>query len=328
MSDDLWTRARKVLGGALELQGEARRAFLDEACAGDADLRAEVERILAHEAAGDPDFLEPPSRAQHPQSSRHVLGEFELVRELGRGGMGVVYLARQPRLGREVAVKVLVATPATQARDVERFHREARAIASLRHPGIVQVFADGQVEGTHWFAMEHVEGHDLHRELQLQKAAGVLEGDRPFLPRPGEEGHAATIARLCRDAADALHHAHRHGLVHRDVKPQNLLLQPDGRVQIGDFGLVRDESQGSITRTGEVAGTPHYMSPEQARVRQGAVDHRTDIYSLGVVLYELATLHRPFEGNTSADVITKIRDAVPRNPRAWNHRIPRGRQKI
>ena len=325
MNGESSKRAREIVEEALGLTGSTRSDFLDRACAGDSDLRAHVDRILSR-AGTDPEFLEPPSPEQPP--AQPALGEFELTRELGRGGMGVVYLARQDRLNREVAVKVLAANPSTSEIDIERFHREARATASLRHPGIVQVFADGKVDDTHWFAMEYVQGHDLYRELELQKAGEVLESDRPFLPRPGEPDHATRIARLCADVADALQHAHEHGLVHRDVKPQNLLLQPDGRVQIGDFGLVRDESLGSITRSGEVAGTPYYMSPEQARVRQAVVDHRTDIYSLGVVLYELATHHRPFEGKTNADVITKIRDAEPRMPRTWNNRVPRDLQTI
>jgi hypothetical protein len=128
--------------------------------------------------------------------------------------------------------------------------------------------------------------------------------------------------------ADALHCAHEHGLVHRDVKPQNLLLQENRRVQVGDFGLVRDESLGSLTRTGELAGTPYYMSPEQAKIVRASVDHRTDVYSLGVVLYELATHQRPFEGKTSADVLTKIRDTHPSGLRSLNPHLPRDLETI
>jgi formylglycine-generating enzyme required for sulfatase activity len=329
VSDPRWTRIEEIVEAALELAGDARREYVASACGGDLELQAEVERLLGREGSGGPDFLEPPEiEPPQPGAGKHSLGEFELLRELGRGGMGVVYLARQERLRREVAVKVLVAGLTTTERDIERFHREARATARLRHPGIVQVFADGQVGGTHWFAMEYVPGHDLQREILLQKAQGVLAQGRPILPRPGEPEHAATIARICADVADALHCAHEHGLVHRDVKPQNLLLQENRRVQVGDFGLVRDEALGSLTRTGELAGTPYYMSPEQARIVRASVDHRTDVYSLGVVMYELATLQRPFEGKTSADILTKIRDTHPSALRSLNGHLPRDLETI
>jgi serine/threonine protein kinase/formylglycine-generating enzyme required for sulfatase activity len=332
VSDARWRRIEEIVEQALELVGLERGRFLAQACGDDAALRAEVEALLGREESGGPDFLEPPEllepRAPKAEAARHALGEFELLRELGRGGMGVVYLARQERLGREVAVKVLVAGLWTSERDIERFHREARSVARLRHPGIVQVFADGQVGGTHWFAMEYVPGHDLGRELQLQKAQRVFEREAPFLPRPGEPEHAATLARVCADVADALQCAHEAGLVHRDIKPQNLLLQANGRVQVGDFGLVRDEELGGITRTGELAGSPHYMSPEQAHVLRAAVDHRTDVYSLGVVLYELATHRRPYEGKTSADILTQIRDTHPENLRAHNAQLPRDLETI
>ncbi len=323
-----WQRVRELVGQALELEPAERGPFLDRVCAGDPGLRDAVERLLEREFAVDPDFLEPPSNLETPGHSpdlpeSHHLGEFEILRELGRGGMGVVYLARQASLEREVAVKVFVETLTTTPAEVERFHREARAAARLSHPGIVRVLTDGQAGKTHWFAMERVPGHDLAREIKLQRARGILSEECPLLPRFGTVEYVPAIARLCAEVADALHYAHTQGLVHRDVKPGNLLLQPDGQAQLVDFGLVRDDSLGSVTRSGEVRGTPHYMSPEQARVRSARVDHRTDVYSLGVVLYELATLRRPFEGKSSADVISQIQQRDPASLRKLNPRVPR-----
>ena len=333
MAEIDWQRVRTVAGQALELSGEERAQFLARACGEDAQLREQVDRLLAQEPSAAADFLEPPKGSAPKDkpgdlAERHRLGEFEILRELGRGGMGVVYVARQESLGRDVAVKVFVETLTTTPRELERFHREARAAARLRHPGIVKVLTDGQSGKTHWFAMELVEGHDLGREVKLQRARGLLSEERPLLPRMGTPEHLPAVARLCADVADALHYAHTQGLVHRDVKPANVLLQPDGRVQLVDFGLVRDDSLGSVTQSGEVRGTPHYMSPEQARVRSVRIDHRTDVYSLGVVLYELTTLRRPFEGRSSAAVISQIQLSEPAHLRKLNPRVPRDLELI
>lgn len=327
MTDPRWERIKSLIGRSLELEGDERMAFLDQACGPDHELRQDIQDFLDRGGLSDKSFLEPPTR---PQAGKEhlVLGDFEILRELGRGGMGVVYLARQKGLEREVAVKVLVDGLGTTPTAVARFHREARAAGRLRHPGIVQVIADGQAENTHWFAMEYVPGHDLAREIQLQRSGHTLTGVGAFLPRVGSPNHLVTVARICADIADALHYAHINGLVHRDIKPHNILVQPDGRVQVADFGLVRDESLGSLTITGEIAGTLHYMSPEQARIKRTYIDHRTDVYSLGVVMYELATLERPYEGATSAEILTKILRGDPRGMRRLNRKIPRDFETI
>lgn len=317
-TDPGWRRVRALVEKALELSAELRSAFLARECGADVELRAEVEELLRHAEGVGPDFLAAPE-----PSGQRVLGEFEIIRELGRGGMAVVYLARQVNLQRNVAVKVLVAHLTTTPDQITRFHNESRAVAKLQHPGIVQVYTDGEAGDTHWFAMEYVPGHDLARELELQRESLADAPEQPFLPRPGSERHATTVARVCADVADALHYAHERGLVHRDVKPQNLLLHPDGRVQVVDFGLMRDASLGAVTRAGQVAGTLHYMSPEQARARGNPIDRRTDVYSLGVVLYEMSTLKRPFDGHNSAEVMEQIARANPTRLRRLNRRIPR-----
>jgi len=317
MVDPRWEEVKSIAGRASELVGRERDEFLRAACRGDASLEAEI-RSLVEAADVDDSFLEGAPPAEAPR--RHELGEFRLLRELGRGASSIVYLARQERLNREVAVKVLVEGPLTSRTQVERFHREARAVARLRHPGIVRVLSDGQVDGTHWFAMEFVAGHDLARELELQRGGGA-----ELLPPRGSVGYFAAVARLCAEAAEALHHAHQQGLVHRDVKPQNLLLDPRGSVQVVDFGLAheltRERNAEELTHTGDLLGTLVYMSPEQAQA-EGPVDHRTDVYSLGVVLYELCTHRRPIEGRSWAELIRRLQNDEPVRPRAHDPSIP------
>ncbi len=319
-----FTRLFELLSHALALEGSARAAFVERECAGDPKLRTELQELLESGApAGG--FLEPPGEpALTPDSDRatHRLGEFEIVRELGRGSSGVVYLARQPSLKREVALKVLAANLQTTSAQISRFNREAQSIARITHPGVVKVYSDGTTGANHWFAMEYVPGHDLARELDLQRKHSVLPSEQPFLPRPGEPEHATRVARLVAEVARALHAAHEAGVVHRDVKPENLLLSADGNVRIVDFGLARAEALGSISVTNQIAGTLYYMSPEQAHVESTKIDHRTDVYSLGVVLYELCTLHRPYQGKTVVDVFEQIKRAKPVPIRARNRAIP------
>jgi len=325
-----FTRLFELLSRALALEGSARAAFVERECAGDPKLRTELGELL-ESGAPVSGFLEPPGEtAPTPEgdSGIHRFGEFEIVRELGRGSSGVVYLARQPSLKREVALKVLAANHQTTAAQLSRFNREAQAIARITHPGVIKVYSDGAAGANHWFAMEYVPGHDLARELDLQRRHSVLPSEQPFLPRPTEPEHATRVARLVAEVARALHAAHEAGVVHRDVKPENLLLTSDGTVRIGDFGLARSEALGSITATNQIAGTLYYMSPEQAHVESTAIDHRTDVYSLGVVLYELCTLHRPYQGKTVVDVFEQIKRASPVPIRSRNKAIPRDLETI
>lgn len=220
-----------------------------------------------------------------------VLGDYRLVREIGRGGMGIVYEAEQVSLERRVALKVLPAGAALDERLAIRFLREARAAARLRHPGIVPVFAAGHEEGVLFFAMELIDGESLAERLARGKLA------------PHE---AASIAL---EVASALHHAHEAGLVHRDVKPENIILGRDGRARVADFGLVRELSGSRLTRSQHVLGTPAFCPPEQARGE--TVDRRGDVYALGAVLYAMLSGRPPYAGEVPAAVLARLLSDSP-----------------
>ena len=339
MAEPGWSEIRGWLRHAARLEPEQRAAYLDQVCGGNDALRRQLEEYFLSDQAralgakrtfanADDEFLEPPgsgalqapSALQSTIAAGHSIDDFEIIAELGRGGMGVVYLAWQRRLTRVVALKAMVENLTTTTRQIERFHREAKAAARLQHPGIVPIYIDGQLNGTHYFAMEYVPGHDLAHELDMQRDHTK---DATLLPQYGTSDYVVAAVRLCRDIALALQYAHTQSVVHRDIKPHNLLLRRDGRIQIVDFGLARDETQGSISHSGELQGTPHYMSPEQALMRRHLVDHRTDLYSLGVVLYELLTLERPFKGRTSAQVLNAIINYEPRPIRSIYPRVSR-----
>ncbi|MCU0867341.1 MAG: bifunctional serine/threonine-protein kinase/formylglycine-generating enzyme family protein [Planctomycetes bacterium] len=308
-----------------ETDPERRERILLAACGDDAAMLAELRAMLAAEPPSD--FLDGamPELDAAPMPRR--LGEFELIHPIGSGGSATVWRAQQPSLNREVAVKVMTAGPGTPDSLVDRFHREPLAAAKLAHPHIVPVLAEGRVHDTHWFAMQLVDGHGLDVELRLQRQRAPND-PLPLLPSFGTGAWFAAVAKLCADAADALHTAHQHGIVHRDVKPANLLLTRQGNVLVADFGIARDERFGSLTEPGAIAGTWHYMSPEQARVTSAPIDHRTDIYSLGVVLYELLTRRRPFEGKTSFEVIDQLRQAPARPVRKLVREVPRDLETI
>jgi tetratricopeptide (TPR) repeat protein len=277
------------------------------------------------------------------------LGDFEVVREIGRGGMGVVYEARQVSLNRPVALKVLSGTLGLTPTAVQRFRREAEAAARLHHTNIVPVYATGDQDGTHFYAMELIEGPSLDhviRQLRPQTAGPSGQGDQlppalgatgPYIhggdaaaPTAGlsssslsSDGHYFdTVARLVAEVADALDYAHKQGVVHRDVKPSNLLLAPAGRLSLNDFGLARVLEQPGMTVTGEFVGTPAYMSPEQITAGRVPLDHRTDVYSLGATLYELLTLRPPFTGARRDQVLAQILQKEPPAPRRVNRKVP------
>jgi tetratricopeptide (TPR) repeat protein len=277
---------------------------------------------------------------------RRRLGDFEILREIGRGGMGIVYEAQQLSLHRPVALKVLPPGLGLSDSGVERFEREALAAARLHHTNIVPVYAVGQEAGCHYYAMELIEGHPLNRILEDLRGghsnellsetltAGLASGERAAVSG-GRSGPASqtetsaggrewfdTVARLVAEVADGLGYAHSQGVIHRDIKPGNLLLSRQGRLCVTDFGLARVTQEPGMTVSGSFLGTPAYMSPEQIAAGRMKLDHRTDIYSLGAVLYEMLTLARPFPGESREEVVARIMTKEAAPPRRLNHRIP------
>ncbi|MBI4881286.1 MAG: protein kinase [Planctomycetes bacterium] len=315
---------------ALEVFQEAR---LSEAC-------PDVERFCAEHADCGPELRERIDAflyvAQGLQAMRHeaglresreqprpapldpgqrILGDFRLLREVGRGGMGVVYEAEQISLSRRVALKVLHPFLTAKPRAVDRFQREAGMISRLRHPGIVQVFQVGEAGGERFFAMEFVDGAPLDDIIEeRRRSGGTID---PFW-----------ACRVVAQVADALEHAHAAGVIHRDVKPSNVIVRDDGSVKLTDFGLARQSGLPTLTQPGDFAGTPHYIAPEQAATGALSQDPRTDVYSLGVVLYELLTLNRPFDGAVAAAILRQIVSREPVPVRRVNRRVPRDLDNI
>ncbi len=238
-------------------------------------------------------------------------GPYELIREIGRGGMGVVYEARQKGLDRSVAVKMILAGHLASPELVRRFQAEARAAARLRHSNIVHIHDVGQFNGQDFFAMEYIEGQSLAERIKQ----GPID-----IP---------TAVRLVAAVARAVEHLHQQGIVHRDLKPSNILLDAEGMPYVTDFGLAKIFAEGTdMTATGVIAGTPSYMAPEQASGRRAAVTPATDIYSLGAILYELLTGVPPFHAESPLDTLMEVLGGDPATPRSINPRIPRGLELI
>jgi len=270
---------------------------------------------------------EEPADAQPGRS----LGDYRLLRELGRGGMAVVYEAEQVSLGRHVALKVLPFAAVLDPRHLQRFKNEAMAAAHLHHPNIVPVYGVGCERGVHYYAMQYVEGQSLAAAIRDMKGGGTGEGPRTPISSHGSNREPAYIrmaAALGVQAAGALDHAHQLGIVHRDVKPGNLLVDLAGTLWITDFGLASSLKDVGLTITGELLGTIRYMSPEQALAKRVPVDHRTDVYSLGATLYELFTLAPAFPGDDPHLVIHDIAFKEPVLPRRLNPALPRDLETV
>jgi hypothetical protein len=247
------------------------------------------------------------------------LDDFSLRWKIGGGGMGDVYLAWQESLRREVAVKVLSPRLARFEKAVERFLREGRSAAKLHHPNIVEVYAAGEHEGIHYIAMAFVDGRDLANDLTERLNRAKQLGDQTS----AEGAQIERAARIVAQVAEALHYVHTAKLIHRDVKPHNILLDGADQPHLSDFGLAKDVSEWSLSVSGEFLGTPAYMSPEQLLAKRIVVDQRTDIFSLGVVLYELLTFSRPFQGTTNQEILYRIAFKAPTPVRKMNCRVPR-----
>lgn len=260
-------------------------------------------------------------------SPDQIFGAYRIDREVGRGGMGVVYEAVHIPLGKKVALKVLPIQEVREAEQLERFFREAKTAAGLHHTNIVPVFDVGQVDGTPYYAMEFIQGKGL--DGILRSLASEPEEARLYAPDPfGSTAYFRWVAGLGIQAAGALDHAHQRKVIHRDIKPSNLLLDENGVLWITDFGLARREKDPSLTHIGAILGTPRYMSPEQAQSAHRPTDHRTDIYSLGATLYELTTQSPAFEGRTSKEVVSDILGREPVPPSRINPSVPRDLETI
>lgn len=303
-----------------------------------ADVRDVLEPLVT---ADDDDALA--SDAVDIGVHERELGPYQLVRVLDRGGMGVVFLARERSREAPLAIKLLHRPLALVGDVVERFRREAGIAKELRHPGLVRVLDSGTIEETPYLAMEFVAGAPLDAVLLelAEKAPADLRGEdlhaavchqshrehpgpaRVTTPLPGvwKPSYVATVTDLAIAVTEALVCLHAHGIVHRDLKPSNLLLCPDGRIVVTDYGLASAEGWPGITRTGEFFGTPFYVSPEQAMAKRVAIDARSDLFSFGAVLYEALTLRRPFGGETSAEVLAAILTKEPADPGTLNTRL-------
>ena len=319
MTPERWQQVKEIFDSAIKYLPEHRPAFLSQACGGDVELRSEVESLItSHEKEGS--FIDEPAyyaaaellaneRSELP--SGDTIGNYEVLSFISRGGMGEVYLAQDNRLSRKVALKLLPSAFTKDNDRLRRFEQEARAASALNHPNIITIYEIFQANSTHVIATEFVEGETLRHRL----------GRSSF-----SLNEALTIAI---QIADALAAAHKAGIIHRDIKPENVMLRPDGYVKILDFGLAKlsEETTGAIaaeaptlqvrTGSGFVLGTAGYMSPEQARAL--VVDNRSDIFSLGAVMYEMLARRKPFEGETPSDTLAAI---LKSEPTPLQHLVP------
>src|SRR2546423_5002420 len=302
MKPERWQQIKPILQSALKHAPGERSDFLAAACDCDESLRNQVESfIISHEQAGG--FIEEPAFELMAESLTNkqaelvdqTIGHYRVLEQLGAGGMGEVYLAEDARLGRKVALKMLPADLTAADERVRRFQQEARAASALNHPNIIAIYEIGEMDSRHFMSTEFIDGETLFERLKagLMKLADALD--------------------VAVQVTSALCAAHQAGIAHRDIKPGNIMLRRDGIVKVLDFGLATLTEQKSDdleaatlvkTKPGIVMGTAHYMSPEQARGQK--MDARTDIFSLGVVLYEMLTGSVPFVGQTMTDVLASI----------------------
>lgn len=259
-------------------------------------------------------------------AGRH-LGDFRLLREIGRGGMGIVFEAEQTTTGQIVAVKVLPFSASLDGQAIDRFRNEARVMTALRHPNIVRVHTIGEDQGAAYFSMDLVRGHNLSDLVAMWRQSNdeTAPDRQDSPPRPQD---LREMVRWGAVVARALQHAHRHGVIHRDIKPANLMLDPMRHVWITDFGLAQLEGSVPLTVTGSLVGTLRYMSPEQVRGGTARVDHRTDIYSLGITLYELTTFRPAFSATDRSILLRQILNIDPPRPSSFHRTFPRDLETV
>ncbi|HEX6126605.1 MAG TPA: bifunctional serine/threonine-protein kinase/formylglycine-generating enzyme family protein [Pyrinomonadaceae bacterium] len=313
---DSWKQIREIFDAASRVRPEDRAEFLDRACNGSEDIRREVESLLSSLDSAE-SFLETPAVADMADAldppaleleNGRSFAHYEIIRRIGEGGMGVVYLGRDTRLDRRVAIKLLNTRFERNADNIRRFIQEAKAASALNHPNILTIFEIGEIEGSHYIVSEYIEGRTLRDLMKSEK----IELRR--------------IVDIVGQIADALAAAHKARIVHRDIKPENIIVRDDGYVKVVDFGLAKliPENVSGVwaqglqhqnsTASGMILGTVNYMSPEQAKGQR--VDQRTDIFSLGVVLYEMIARKRPFEGDSAAESFANLINKQPESVEA------------
>ncbi len=291
-----------------------RDAYLKAACKGDKALRQRVEELLAAAEKAREFFAEPAAAFAHSRSDTVILkkpgsvmryfGDYEVEREIGRGGMGVIYSARQTSLDRRVAIKMILSGNLADENEVKRFQTEAEAAANLRHPNIVSIHEIGVHEGQRYYSMDLVEGGNLEERIRQEPLS------------PGD------AAKCLKAVAEAVAYAHSKGILHRDLKPQNILLDRDGNPHVTDFGLAkRMESGTQLTLSGSIMGSPGFMAPEQAEGNRDKIDVRTDVYGLGALLYSMLTGRAPIQGDNVADTIRRVTEEEPVSPRRLNPKV-------
>ena len=326
MDPDRWQRAAEIFLVALEQDETSRRRFVEDAAAGDPELLHDVEQLLASDAqagtfmgaaAGRRVSLAPaadvPTVVPDPDATRRRFGGYEILDEIARGGMGVVYRARQLRLNRTVALKMIPGGALASPSVVERFRAEAEAVAQLEHPNIVPIYEVGEIDGQHYFSARLIEGGSLEQRLrEFALPSSTLDRTQAL-----ERQRRA--ARFMASVAEAVHFAHQRGILHRDLKPGNILVDTHGEPQVTDFGIAKQlAGRGPVTQSFAVLGTPDYMAPEQAAGDAGRLTTAADVFSLGAVLYQLLTSRLPFRGATPIETMRNVVENDPPAPRTLN----------
>jgi serine/threonine protein kinase len=321
----------ELLARHLDLAAELSDFFADQDRF--SSLAAPLRAMASRTRPGEPPRPGPAAEAG-PGSRVGYFGDYELVREIGRGGMGVVYKARQRSLRRAVALKMIRAVNTASPGDVRRFQTEAEIIANLDHPNIVPIYEVGEYQGQHYFTMKLIDGGSLAQ--RLGDLGLPLIDRRTGLDANGEVWHAAqtagrqaAIARLMIPVAQAVHYAHERGLLHRDLKPANILLDSQDRPHVTDFGLAKHlQDDPGLTQSGAIVGTPSYMAPEQAAGRRRDLTTAADVYSLGAILYELLTGWPPFRADTPLETLRQVTERDPVRPRTLNPLVSRDLETI